>query len=208
MLKSVYVWYDRSANPPPLTGTDIGWKADMFRFCPACASELTERTLDDRPRLVCPSCDFIRFRNPTPTLSVVVVQDGKILLGKRKAEPGVGRWAFPSGYIEYEEDFISAARREFKAETGLDVRVTALIHAASSFLSPREHFFYIYLQAQVVGGALVAGDDLEQAGWFALQGSLPDLAFREDADIIAALRSGNLNGLPMRLLQGESGADR
>ena len=42
----------------------------------------------------------------------LVVKDGEALLGKRQSELENGKWALPSGYIEYEEDFISAGIRE------------------------------------------------------------------------------------------------
>lgn len=197
-IRSVYVAYDRASEPPKLTGTDIGSKVDSFKFCPACGSELEERELAGEPRLACPNCEFVRFRNPTPTLSVLVNHNGRTVLGKRKAPPGEGKWAFPSGYIEYDEDFITAACREFQAETGLDVKILSVLHVASSFLSPREHFFYMYLYGEVIGGELKAGDDLARVDWFPLAGPLPELAFQEDADVIEAYLKGELNGIPIR----------
>ena len=42
---------------------------------------------------------------------------------RRANEPGKGKWATPSGYIEFEDDYLSTAAREAKEETGLDVEL-------------------------------------------------------------------------------------
>lgn len=131
-------------------------------------------------------------------MSILIVEDDLLVLGKRRGEPGKGTWALPSGYVEFEEDFVSAAIREAKEETGLDVTVRAVINVVSSFVSPRFHFLGIYLLADVVGGSLRAGDDLEEVGWFALTGPLPALGFEEDACAIEVVTSG-LTGLPIDL---------
>ena len=60
-------------------------------------------------------------------MSVLVTHNNKILLGKRLGEPGKGRWALPSGYIEFEDDFLSAAIREVKEETGLDIEIVSIL---------------------------------------------------------------------------------
>jgi 8-oxo-dGTP diphosphatase len=45
-------------------------------------------------------------------------------------------WCLPCGYIEFHEDYLTAARREVKEETGLEVEITALLSVASYFLRP------------------------------------------------------------------------
>jgi ADP-ribose pyrophosphatase YjhB (NUDIX family) len=62
-------------------------------------------------------------------------------------------------------------------------------------LSPQYHFLAVYLLARVVGGELAAGDDLEEVAWFPLSGPFPELAFAEDADILAAYARMNFEGL-------------
>jgi ADP-ribose pyrophosphatase YjhB (NUDIX family) len=194
-IKSVYWAYDPQAQPTRLDAPDSGSQSEAFRYCPACRSELAQRDIGGLARLACPNCDFVRYRNPRPTLSVLAVRDGRVVLGVRKAQPGAGKWALPSGYIEFDEDFLSAARREFRDETGLEVEIRSVLHVASSFLTPEDHFFYMYLEAAVTGGELHHGDDLAEVAWFALDGPLPDLAFQEDADVLEAYRRNELNRL-------------
>ena len=45
----------------------------------------------------------------------------------------------PCGYIEFHEDYLTAARREVKEETGLEVEITALLSVASNFLRADIH---------------------------------------------------------------------
>jgi 8-oxo-dGTP diphosphatase len=119
-----------------------------------------------------------------------------VLLGRRGGSPGKGTWSLPSGYIDYEEDFLTTAIRETKEETGLDVEVYSIINVVSSFVSPRFHFLGIYAVARVMGGELVAGDELEAVGWFPAVGPLPEMGFQEDVGIIEMYTKG-FAGLPV-----------
>ena len=155
---------------------------------------MTENGLKSRP--TCSSCGFVQHRNPAPTVSVLVVDGGRVLLGKRGGHPGKGTWSLPSGYIEYEEDFLTTAIREAKEETGLDVEVGSVINVVSSFVTPRFHFLGVYVAARVVGGELVAGDDLEAVEWFPVRGPLPEMGFEEDVRITELYVSG-FEGIPV-----------
>jgi len=184
-MKQVYIAYNQNDHPGP----------DLFRYCPCCRAELMVKEIDRRLRSVCPTCGFIRFRNPAPAVGLLIVHDERVLLGKRRGEPGKGKWAIPSGYVEYEDDFLTAAVREAKEETGLEVELKSILNVASSLLSPRYHFLSVYLLANVVGGELVAGDDLAAVAWFPLSGPFPELAFVEDADVLTAYSQTRLEGL-------------
>ena len=185
-LKQVYVGYEGKEQPG----------ADGFRYCPRCQMELVPRAIEHRPRLACPNCGYIRYRNPAPVVCLLIVDAGRILLGRRGSPPGQGKWATPSGYIEYEDDFLTTARREAKEETGLDVALLSIVNVMSSFVAPGYHFFSVYVLAHVTGGELRAGDDVEDVGWFPLGGPLPELAFQEDADVLAAISHDGWEGLP------------
>ena len=52
------------------------------------------------------------------------------------------------------------------------------------------------MAARVLGGDLAAGDDLEAAEWFPLEGPLPEMGFQEDAGIIRMVAEG-CAGLPV-----------
>ena len=82
----------------------------------------------------CPNCGFIYYRNPVPSVSVVLLDGDRIALGKRAVGIESGKWCLPCGYIEYGESFYDAAVREVKEEIGIDsepIKVTR--HRNESF---------------------------------------------------------------------------
>jgi ADP-ribose pyrophosphatase YjhB (NUDIX family) len=101
------------------------------------------------------------------------------------------------GFIEFEEDFLSAATREVKEETGLNIEIRSIISVVSNFLSPGLHTLAIVLLARVVGGEARAGDDLEALKWFPLEGPLPEMAFEADQHIIERYSETRLEGAPV-----------
>jgi NADH pyrophosphatase NudC (nudix superfamily) len=171
---------------------------DKFKYCPLCGTQFRQEQVAQKIRPLCPNCGFIYYRNPFPTVSVLVVKNDTILLGKRLAEPGKGKWALPSGYIEFEDDFLTAAVREVKEETGLDVEIISILNVQSAFLPAEHHFLNIYLLARVTGGRLHSQDDLENANWFSLSEPLPEMAFIPDIDIIQAYSNGEIEGITVK----------
>jgi len=82
------------------------------------------REEEGRKRLVCPACGWVNYENPIPSSAALVRNEkGEILLVKRGVEPGRGKWALPSGFIEIEETPEEACLRELKEETGLEGKI-------------------------------------------------------------------------------------
>jgi ADP-ribose pyrophosphatase YjhB (NUDIX family) len=169
---------------------------DRFRYCPSCGTPLDLVETGNSLRPSCSSCGYVQYQNPAPTVSVLVVDGDRVLLGRRGGSPGEGTWSLPSGYVDFDEDFLTTALRETKEETGLDVEVSTVVNVVSSFVSPRFHFLGIYVLARLIGGELLAGDDLEAVDWFPVAGPLPEMGFQEDVDIIEMVAKGSA-GLPV-----------
>jgi 8-oxo-dGTP diphosphatase len=156
-----------------------------IRYCPYCGCKYELRQESGRMRPVCLKCGKTYYKNPSPGVAVLIVEDQQVLLCKRA--PGnfqSGKWCLPCGFIEYEEDFLTAARREVKEETGLEVTLKAIINVASNFLSPEVHSLVTVFTADITGGNLLAGDDIEELGWSPITGPLPEMAFEADIMII------------------------
>jgi 8-oxo-dGTP diphosphatase len=59
--------------------------------------------------------------HPIIGVGVIILKQGKLLLGKRLNEPAKGKWSIPGGVVELGETLEHAVIREAKEETCLDV---------------------------------------------------------------------------------------
>jgi 8-oxo-dGTP diphosphatase len=77
--------------------------------------------------LNCPACgaEVKQYRNPFPTVDIIIEVPGGIVLIERK-NPPFG-WALPGGFVDYGESLEEAAIREAKEETSLDVKDLRLL---------------------------------------------------------------------------------
>jgi len=129
-------------------------------------------------------------RPETPSLTVDVIiemesGDGTALVLIERKYPPPG-WALPGGFVDIGETVETAAVREAKEETGLDVKLTHLLGVYSNpERDPRGHT----VSAVFIGraeGKPRAMDDAKNAGLFTL-GHLPQLAF-DHAEILEVYR--------------------
>lgn len=72
------------------------------------------------------------FRNPLPTVDIIIELDNGIVLIERKNIPH--GWALPGGFVDYGESLETAAVREAKEETSLDV---ALVEQFFTYSDPK-----------------------------------------------------------------------
>ncbi len=83
---------------------------------------------------------------PQVGVGVVIVRNGKILLGKRKGSHGAGEWSFPGGHLEYGESWEECAVRETKEETGLTVSDVRFVDVTNAlFPKDRKHYVTIIM---------------------------------------------------------------
>ena len=146
------------------------------RYCSACGTRVITQEVFGRLRPVCPACGQVHFQDPKVAASVLVIQEGKVLLVRRVNPPHQGEWALPAGFVDAGEDPREAAARECLEETGLAVRVTDLIDVVSGREHPHGADIVIVYQGEVLAGKLVAGDDACEVGYYAPE-NLPPLAF-------------------------------
>jgi ADP-ribose pyrophosphatase YjhB (NUDIX family) len=154
-----------------------------FKFCPHCRTPLQALSDGERLRPSCLECGWVHYKNPVVGVAVVLLEDGKLLLGKRRD----GGWCIPCGFVEWEESVEEAARREFREETGLDVRLEGLLAVHSNFHNPEQHTVGIWYRGQRTGGSLKAAEDLVEAAFFPLD-ELPQLKFPTDELVVEQLK--------------------
>ncbi len=115
------------------------------------------------------------YRNPLPTVDLIIEYNDGIILIKRK-NPPYG-WALPGGFVDYDESLEAAAVREAREETGLDVELIRQFHAYSEpERDSRFHTITIVYIARAKGIPR-AGDDAADVGVFARDNLPEDIAF-------------------------------
>ncbi|MGD8394804.1 MAG: NUDIX domain-containing protein [Candidatus Eiseniibacteriota bacterium] len=156
---------------------------DPFRHCPRCAARLESFDDDGVARRRCPGCGWVRYRNPTVGVAVVLQDgDGCLLLGRRAG----GGWCIPCGHVEWNESTEDAARRELAEETGLEIALDGVLAVHSNFHDPAHHTVGVWYRGRVTGGTPRAGGDLVEIAFHPLDAP-PPLAFPTDARVIAGL---------------------
>jgi 8-oxo-dGTP diphosphatase len=119
-------------------------------------------------------------RGPALTVDGVLVEDGSVLLVRRRNPPFAGAFALPGGFVDYGETVEAAVAREVQEETGLSVGVERLIGVYSDpARDPRRHTVSVAFLLRRSGGTLAGADDADEARYFPLD-ALPALAFDHD----------------------------
>jgi ADP-ribose pyrophosphatase YjhB (NUDIX family) len=100
----------------------------------------------------------------TTRVSVVVIEDGKILLVKHR-KGNRQYWVLPGGRLEYGETFVDCAVRELQEETGLIIEAERFLFLSEAIAPDRSrHIVNVYLKAKIIGGKLQLGDEPVLAG--------------------------------------------
>src|SRR5262245_14997600 len=159
------------------------------RFCPRCGAKLTRRDDHGTIRPACPVCGLVLYRNPVPAAGVILVDDGQVLLVKRRYAPRARRWCLPAGFMEYGETPERCARRELKEETGIVARLTGLFGVYAGLDDPRARAVLILYTGRRTGGRLTPGDDASDARMFPLDQLPEPLAFAAHDRALAELRA-------------------
>ncbi|RQO60472.1 DNA mismatch repair protein MutT [Paucibacter sp. KBW04] len=126
-------------------------------------------------------------------VGVLVVREGKVLLGKRTGSHGAGTWAGPGGRLEFGESIEECARRELMEETGLELGpVTAGPYSNDSFPELGQQHVTLFVVARQSKGTPVNVEPHKCEGWHWFSwNELPSPLF---APVAALLHSGFVPG--------------
>ena len=119
-------------------------------------------------------------------IGVMLLRDGKILMGQRHADPakadselhGEGTWTMPGGKVDFGEDLDQAAVREVFEETGIKIESADLeVISVTNDKSAEHHFVTIgFICRKFKGEAKVMEpDEITKWQWFGLE--LPEQIF-------------------------------
>jgi mutator protein MutT len=98
----------------------------------------------------------------------VIVEDGRVVLVKRRFEPLAGQWSLPGGRLELGETLEAGLSREMREETGLEIEVGPVVDVFDRILldperKVRYHYVLIDYLCRPIGGTLAHGSDVDAA---------------------------------------------
>ena len=92
--------------------------------------------------------------------AAIIVNDGQVLLVRRRVKEGQLSWQFPAGEVEPGESADEAAVRETLEETGLTVRAVSRL---GKRVHPNTGRTMLYVACDVVDGTAYVADEEELA---------------------------------------------
>lgn len=125
---------------------------------------------------------------PRVGIGVIVLKDGKVLLGKRRGSHGAGEFASPGGHLEHLERFADCAAREVREETGLEIGPVRFLRVMNITQYAPRHYIDVAFAADWVSGEpeVREPDRIESWGWYDLA-HLPSPLFGTLPTALAAL---------------------
>ena len=142
--------------------------------CKTCGSQVDKIGRGIAPKM------HEKFSSPSLTADALVFRKHKddnfhdILLVIRKYDPFKDHYAFPGGFVDYNEDPLHGCLRELKEETNLDGQKAELVAVAGDpQRDPRKHIVTIAYKIEVDENAVPkAGDDAKKAKFYPLKSIL------------------------------------
>jgi 8-oxo-dGTP diphosphatase len=134
--------------------------------------------------LACPACGtkVKDYKNPLPTVDVIIELADGIVLIERKNEPY--GWAIPGGFVDYGETLESAALRESLEETSLAVTNLRLLGCYSDPARDKRSHNISTVYVAKGAGTPKAGDDAAGLAVFPVD-SLPQPLCFDHAKILS-----------------------
>lgn len=106
---------------------------------------------------------------PKIGVGVIIIKDGRILLGKRKNAHGEGSWSFPGGHLEFNEAVEECAIREVKEETGISIKnLRQGTFTNDIFEKEEKNYVTLYMISDFAAGEvrIMEPDKCEKWEWF------------------------------------------
>ena len=128
---------------------------------------------------------------PKVGIGVMVIKDGKVLLGKRKGSHGQGEYAWPGGHMEYMESFEECAKREVMEETGIEIGNIKFLRLLNLKTYAPKHYVDIGLMAQWISGEpkIMEPEKCDGWAWYEMA-NLPQPLFGTIESYIESYKTG------------------
>lgn len=130
-------------------------------------------------------------QKPRVGIGVMVIKDGKYLLGKRKSRHAPGEYAPPGGHLEHMESYEACARREVLEETGMEIENVRFLCLSNQKEYAPKHYVNIGLLADWESGEpkIMEPEKSEAWNWYDLE-NFPEPLFATVKYYREALKTG------------------
>ncbi len=144
----------------------------------------------------CDQCGRDDYHNPSVTVDAIATRDGQegleLLMIQRGPEPPEweGMWAFPGGFVDYNEDPENAVIRELMEETGvIGKHPLSLTILGKPGRDPRKHCIGLFYLVEVDPNSKPVGaDDAIDAKWISIKQLTEENVAGDHSKVIDILR--------------------
>ncbi|MCK4715051.1 MAG: NUDIX domain-containing protein [Candidatus Aenigmarchaeota archaeon] len=102
---------------------------------------------------------------PSVGIGVIVIRDGRFLLGWRRASHGSGTWCPPGGHLEFGETPEDCAKREVLEETGLRIKNIRFGAVTNDIFGDNKHYITLNMLADWESGEPTAMEPEKAERW-------------------------------------------
>lgn len=125
----------------------------------------------------------MEYKNPVPTVDIIIEYKDRGIILIERSHPPYG-WAIPGGFVDYGESLESAAIREAREETSLEITLIGQFHTYSApERDARHHTISTVFVARAREGIPKADSDARDIGIFK-QDSLPAVLAFDHVEIL------------------------
>ncbi|MEP7167608.1 MAG: NUDIX domain-containing protein [Candidatus Woesebacteria bacterium] len=118
-----------------------------------------------------------KTRRPQVGVGVMIIRNGKLLMGKRLGKLGFGTYGWLGGHIEHGETMKECAIREVLEETGITVKHLEFLSANSAFIGDKHYIDLEFIATKFSGTPkVVEPEKVESWDWYSLD-NLPKPLF-------------------------------
>jgi ADP-ribose pyrophosphatase YjhB (NUDIX family) len=153
------------------------------KFCSYCGNEFEENIRKQSIQLNCSVCGKTTFQNPIPVALLLVQVNNGVLLGRRNIYPKKGSLCIPGGFIEINETWEEAAKRELFEETGLEVESSTIKHFETTSIKEQNVLLIFGYSTKILKELPVFKPNNETTEIVVTE-KLIDLAFSSHTDVL------------------------
>lgn len=143
----------------------------MYKYCPYCGNKVENQ---EKSAFLCQNCKKWTHYGSNPAVAIAVKTKDETLVAIRAKDPGKGEMDLVGGFLDYGEEPIDAAVREFKEEAGVEINKEELKFVGmwvDSYLYQEENQWVlniVYLLEVEEKFNTTAADDVAELIWIPL----------------------------------------